>query len=106
MPLVCRQTGRLLSVIWERPPLNVLDISLLRDIDAVLSDCTGRADIDVILLRGAGERAFSAGVDIRDHTIEKVPEMLQVVHGVIRKLIAIPQVSIAAVQGACLGGGL
>jgi cyclohexa-1,5-dienecarbonyl-CoA hydratase len=106
MPLVCRQTGRLLSVIWERPPLNVLDISLLRDIDAVLSDCTGRGDIDVILLRGAGERAFSAGVDIRDHTIEKVPEMLQVVHGVIRKLIAIPQVSIAAVQGACLGGGL
>jgi cyclohexa-1,5-dienecarbonyl-CoA hydratase len=106
MPLVCRQTGRLLSVIWERPPLNVLDISLLRDIDAVLSDCTGRGDIDIILLRGAGERAFSAGVDIRDHTIEKVPEMLQVVHGVIRKLIAIPQVSIAAVQGACLGGGL
>lgn len=106
MPLVCRQTGRLLSVIWERPPLNVLDISLLRDIDAVLSDCTGRADIDVILLRGAGERGFSAGVDIRDHTIEKVPEMLEVVHGVIRKLIAIPQVSIAAVQGACLGGGL
>lgn len=106
MPLVCRQTGRLLSLMWERPPLNVLDISLLRDIDAALSDCTERADIDVILLRGAGERAFSAGVDIRDHTIEKVPEMLQVVHGVIRKLIAIPQVSIAGVQGACLGGGL
>jgi cyclohexa-1,5-dienecarbonyl-CoA hydratase len=58
------------------------------------------------VLRGAGERAFSAGVDIRDHTPEKVPEMLDVVHGVIRKLLALPQVTIAAVRGACLGGGL
>ncbi len=37
---------------------------------------------------GAGDRAFSAGVDIKDHTKEKVPEMLDVVHGVIRKLLA------------------
>jgi cyclohexa-1,5-dienecarbonyl-CoA hydratase len=50
-------------------------------------------------------RAFSAGVDIRDHTTEKVPEMLDVVHGVIRKLLALPQVTIAAVRGVCLGGG-
>jgi cyclohexa-1,5-dienecarbonyl-CoA hydratase len=58
-----------------------------------------------LVIHGAGQRAFSAGVDIRDHTREKVPEMLDIVHGVIRKLLVIPQVTIALVHGVCLGGG-
>ena len=106
MAVTCQKTGRLLSIIWERPPLNVLDISLLRELDDALASTAVQADVDVVVLRGAGERAFSAGVDIRDHTPEKVPEMLDVVHGAIRKLMALPQVSIAAVRGVCLGGGL
>jgi cyclohexa-1,5-dienecarbonyl-CoA hydratase len=56
-----------MSIIWDRPPLNVFDTSLLRELDTVLSACSARADVDVVVLRGAGGRAFSAGVDIRDH---------------------------------------
>jgi cyclohexa-1,5-dienecarbonyl-CoA hydratase len=106
MPVAYEKSGRLISIIWDRPPLNVFDISLLSELDTVLSECSARGDVDVVVLKGAGDRAFSAGVDIRDHTIEKVPQMLDVVHGIIRKLIALPQVSIAAVHGVCLGGGL
>jgi cyclohexa-1,5-dienecarbonyl-CoA hydratase len=106
MAVTCEKIGRLMSIIWERPPLNVLDISLLRELDDALSSTAAQADVDVVVLRGAGERAFSAGVDIRDHTPEKAPEMLDVVHGAIRKLMALPQVSIAGVRGVCLGGGL
>jgi cyclohexa-1,5-dienecarbonyl-CoA hydratase len=106
MSIKCEKAGRLMSIVWERPPLNVFDIALLRELDDVLSSCSTETGVDVIVLRGAGERAFSAGVDIRDHTPEKVPEMLHVVHRVIRKLTALPQVSIAAVRGVCLGGGL
>ena len=98
--------GRLVSITWDRPPLNVLDVALLRQLDTALSTCAEQADIDAVVLRGAGERAFSAGVDIRDHTPEKVPEMLDAVHGVIRKVLSLPQVTIAAVRGVCLGGGL
>jgi cyclohexa-1,5-dienecarbonyl-CoA hydratase len=95
-------------VVWitmDRPPLNVLDIALLREFDAVLTACAEDTAADVMVIEGAGQRAFSAGVDIRDHTREKVPEMLDVVHGVIRKLLALPQVTIAVVRGVCLGGG-
>ena len=106
MAVTYEQKGRLVMITWERPPLNVLDIALLREIDAALSSCAAEAEVDVIVLRGAGERAFSAGVDIRDHTPEKVPEMLEIVHGVIRKLLSLPQITIAAVRGVCLGGGL
>lgn len=106
MAVTYEQNGRLVMITWERPPLNVLDIALLREIDAALSSCAAEAEVDVVVLRGAGERAFSAGVDIRDHTPEKVPEMLEIVHGVIRKLLSLPQITIAAVRGVCLGGGL
>jgi cyclohexa-1,5-dienecarbonyl-CoA hydratase len=106
MAVTCEKSGRLASIVWDHPPLNVLNLSLLRELDDALSSCATQTHVDVIVLRGAGERAFSAGVDIRDHTPEKVPEMLNVVHGVIRKLLALPQVTVAAVRGVCLGGGL
>jgi cyclohexa-1,5-dienecarbonyl-CoA hydratase len=105
MGVQVEKTGRVVTVTWERPPLNVLDIALLRELDGALSACAADSGADVVVLRGAGERAFSAGMEIRDHTREKAPEMLEVVHGVIRKLLALPQATVAAVRGACLGGG-
>jgi cyclohexa-1,5-dienecarbonyl-CoA hydratase len=105
MSVTCEKKGRQVSIRWERPPLNVLDLALLRELDRALINCAQDSSLAVVVLQGAGEHAFSAGVDIRDHTKEKVPEMLDVVHGVMRKLLALPQVTIAAVRGVCLGGG-
>ncbi|MGH7887381.1 MAG: enoyl-CoA hydratase/isomerase family protein [Candidatus Binatia bacterium] len=105
MAITCEKKDRVLWITWDRPPLNVLDIALLRELDRLLSDCAADSTVDVVLLQGAGQRAFSAGVDIKDHTADKVPEMLEVVHGVIKKLLALPQVTIASVRGVCLGGG-
>lgn len=96
---------RVVRIAMDRPPLNVLDISLLRELDGVLAAYIENTATDVMVIQGAGQRAFSAGVDIRDHTRENVPEMLDVVHGVIRKLLLLPQVTIALVRGVCLGGG-
>jgi len=96
---------RVARITMDRPPLNVLDISLLRELDAMLTSCAEDAATDVVVIQGGGQRAFSAGVDIRDHTRENVPEMLDAVHGVMRKLFTLPQVTIAQVRGVCLGGG-
>lgn len=105
MAVAVEQNRRALSITWDRPPLNVLDIALLRELDQALINCAADSSVDVVLLQGAGDRAFSAGVDIKDHTSAKVPEMLDVMHGVIRKLLALPQATIALVRGVCLGGG-
>jgi cyclohexa-1,5-dienecarbonyl-CoA hydratase len=105
MPLNTDKKPRVTCITMERPPLNVLDIQLLRELDREITACAADTTTDVVLIRGAGTRAFSAGVDIRDHTREKVPEMLEIVHGVMRKLLSLPQVTIAAVRGVCFGGG-
>ena len=105
MGVSVEKRDRVASVTFDRAPLNVLDLGLLRELDQALESVSTASAVDVIVLRGGGQRAFSAGVDIKDHTREKVPEMLDIVHGVIRKLFALPQVTIALVQGVCLGGG-
>jgi cyclohexa-1,5-dienecarbonyl-CoA hydratase len=105
MSVLVEKRDRVILLAIDRPPLNVLDIHLLRELDEILVKCGQESAVDVVVLRGAGQRAFSAGVDIRDHRREQVPEMLDVVHGVIRKLLALPQVTVALIQGLCLGGG-
>ena len=105
MGIILETKDRTASVTIERPPLNVLDLATLRELDGALGSIAENNKVDFLVLRGGGTRAFSAGVDVKDHTREKVPEMLETVHGVIRKLLSLPQITIALVRGACLGGG-
>jgi cyclohexa-1,5-dienecarbonyl-CoA hydratase len=91
-------------ITLHNPPLNVIDIPMMRELQQVLAEVESRADISVVVLEGS-ERAFSAGVDIKAHTPDKVGEMLHEFHAVIRALVASRKVTICAVKGACLGGG-
>jgi cyclohexa-1,5-dienecarbonyl-CoA hydratase len=94
------------SVGWitlDRPPLNILDIALMRELARVVGELLEEKTI--LVFSGAGPRAFSAGADVRDHTPERVREMLEAFHGIFRRLWAADAVTIAAVRGKCLGGG-
>ena len=96
------------SVIFlalDRPPLNVLDVAVLRQLADILTSCAEDSTAHIVVLQGAGERAFSAGMDVADHTPDKAPEMLDIVHRVVRQLLSLPQVTIALIRGVCLGGG-
>lgn len=86
------------------PPLNIVDLSLARSLTTVLSSIDQRLDISIILFEG-DSRAFSAGVDIQAHLPDQIHEMLASFHAVIRAIVASRKITIAAVQGTCLGGG-
>lgn len=105
MNILLEKKDRTASITLDRPPLNVLNLSMVREFKAALESVGGDGTVDFLVIRGGGERAFSAGVDVKDHTREKVPEMLEAVHGVIRSLLTLPQITLALVRGACLGGG-
>jgi cyclohexa-1,5-dienecarbonyl-CoA hydratase len=92
-------------VTLDRPPLNILDIATNRALAAALRALAGRPDARVVVLAGAGERAFSAGVEIREHTRERIEEMLAAFHDVFRALTDLDRLAIAAVRGYALGGG-
>jgi cyclohexa-1,5-dienecarbonyl-CoA hydratase len=86
-----------------REPLNVLNIAMMKEMNQALDSLMGR-DVKVLLIKGEG-KAFSAGVDVGEHLGDQVREMIEVFHGIFRRMDALGAVSVAAVQGAALGGG-
>jgi cyclohexa-1,5-dienecarbonyl-CoA hydratase len=90
----------------NKPPLNVLDIAMMREINTALDELDGDAGVKVVVFDAAeGSKAFSAGVDVADHTADKVEEMIEVFHGIFRRLDQLELPTVAVVGGAALGGG-
>ncbi|MFL6201415.1 MAG: enoyl-CoA hydratase/isomerase family protein [Thermoanaerobaculia bacterium] len=106
MTLLLERDGRTATVTLNRPPLNILDIPTIARLGQAISELDRDEDLQLVVIRGAGERAFSAGVAVQDHTPELVGPMLESLHGAIRKLRDLSPVTVAAVQGHCLGGGM
>ncbi len=104
--LVRSAEGRVATLTLDRPPLNILDLEMIAALDGHLADLAGDSSLQILVVRGAGERAFSAGVSVQDHTPDKVESMLQGLHGAIRKLADSDAATIALVSGHCLGGGM
>jgi cyclohexa-1,5-dienecarbonyl-CoA hydratase len=105
--IVLRRDGRTATVTIDRPPLNILDIPTMARLRGLVDQLAADSDgLNVLILRGAGERAFSAGVAVQDHTPDKVAAMLETLHGAIRGLREMDAITVAAVQGHCLGGGM
>jgi len=104
--VLVHRDGGAATVTLNRPPLNILDIPTIDRLGEVIAELAADPGLQVIFLRGAGDRAFSAGVAIQDHTPDKVVPMLDSLHGTIRRLRDLDAVTVAAVQGHCLGGGM
>jgi cyclohexa-1,5-dienecarbonyl-CoA hydratase len=99
------QTDERAVLTLHHPPLNILTIAMIEEINQALTGVRADSPAKVLLLRGEGQ-CFSAGVDVSDHLPEKVERMLEVVHEMFDHLAALEIPTISAVHGAVLGGGL
>jgi cyclohexa-1,5-dienecarbonyl-CoA hydratase len=91
-------------IILANPPVNVIDITMMEELLVAMEQIEARADIAAVVFAGS-DRAFSAGVDVKAHTPDKVRDMLVKMHAVMRALADTRKVTIAAVRGNCFGGG-
>lgn len=96
----------LATLAINRPPFNVLDIPTMGEVNDALDLCMKDESVKILLITGVGEKAFSAGVEVADHTPDKVDQMIEEFHGIFRRLQKMPMPTIAAVNGAALGGGM
>ena len=91
-------------ITLQREPLNVLHHPMMTELNTALEGVVSSEDFAAIVIRATG-RAFCAGVDVADHTADKVGEMIHRFHGIFRKLASTDALTIAVVHGAALGGG-
>jgi cyclohexa-1,5-dienecarbonyl-CoA hydratase len=96
--------GVVARVVLRRPPLNVMHLEMVRELNRALHDLRADEGFRVLVIAAEG-KAFSAGVSIEDHLPDRVRTMLPAFHDVFRRLRALCVPTIAAVQGAALGGG-
>ena len=92
------------TITLNRPPVNVLNIEMMDEINDVLKGWIEKRDLKVVLFNADG-KCFSAGVDVAEHTGDFAPKMIESFHGMFRLMDQLGAVTVASVYGSCLGGG-
>jgi cyclohexa-1,5-dienecarbonyl-CoA hydratase len=95
------------DVAWitlNRPPLNILTLEVIRELDSALTEVAEQTNLKAVVLASNG-KAFCAGVDVADHTPDRVEPMIREFGQLFTRLRTLPMPTIALVQGAALGGG-
>ncbi|KAJ2656468.1 hypothetical protein IW148_005588 [Coemansia sp. RSA 1199] len=108
-----RHTGNdlgILTLSLNRPHAkNALSCSLVHSMRSALSDIRSDATVRALVLRSSVPRVFCAGADLKERALMTPPEVEQFLYDMklmFRELEALPQPTIAALDGAALGGGL
>jgi len=97
-------------VTIDNPPMNALSSALLEELEAEIDALDADDGVRAIVLRGAGERAFVAGADIKEFPAlrESATEggSARGIQRVGHRMDAARTPFVAAIRGFCLGGGL
>ena len=104
--IIFEKQDRVAKITLNKPPLNVFDIEMMQEINHVLEGLIDDQVTKVLIFEAAeNSKAFSAGVDVSEHTADQVEEMIEVFHRIFRLLDGLEIPTVAVVDGAALGGG-
>lgn len=103
--IICEKKNGVVSIVINRPPYNILTIETMREIHRAYEDAESAEDVKIVTIRGSGDKAFAAGLDVKDHLPEVMHEMLEVFENLMIKLATGKKPLLAIVDGVCSGGG-
>lgn len=102
--------GDLVTLTIQRPEvMNCLSFPTLLRFRSLLEGLRGDLTIRAILLRGAGEKSFCAGADLKERRTmpaERVPVFVRNIRALMDDVESMPQPTIAVVNGFAFGGGM
>jgi len=107
--LIVEKEDRTILIKINRPEvLNALRGDTFMDLEKALDDFSNEDELRVMIITGAGDRAFSAGGDIRallDMDSGDAASFAAMTHRILDKIEGIPKPIVAAVNGLALGAG-
>jgi enoyl-CoA hydratase/carnithine racemase len=110
-PVIVRLDGPVATVCLNAPPLNLLNAPLYEALDAAFRAVVEDEALRAIVLTGAGERAFSAGADVKEFGRRQADPSawrrdLTRIHEIFTAIERCPKPTVAALNGLAYGGGL
>lgn len=110
MPVTIARANAVATVKLNRPEAaNALSRNLLNELQAAFQALAQDASISVIIITGAGDKAFCAGADLKERktmTDEESLQTIALINRVIQTVEQLPQPVIAVLNGVAYGGGL
>jgi enoyl-CoA hydratase/carnithine racemase len=109
--VVERDGGIVTVTLNQESKLNAISLAMWDWIKEVFTELDQEQSLRCVILRGAGERAFSVGADISEFeehrsTAAKARRYGKRTHGALERIIACRHPVIARIDGLCVGGGL
>ncbi|WP_158926481.1 enoyl-CoA hydratase/isomerase family protein [Acidisphaera sp. S103] len=109
--LTVSHDGPIAIVTFDRPERrNAFDLSMWRGLHALMDQLSADDDLRCVVLRGAGDKAFSAGADIGAFAVERgteerEAEYAHVLDESMQSIRLCQHPVVAMIMGHCLGGG-
>jgi enoyl-CoA hydratase len=103
--------GGIATIILDNPPLNVLSVAVIEQLSIVSDEVKNDSSVKVVILTGAGDKAFVAGGDIKGFPEwmgkgqEEAKQKSLWLQEPLNKIEQLPKPTIAAINGVALGGG-
>ena len=99
--------GHCVEVTFNRPgKFNAFTREMYQGLGVLCHELAENESVKVLVLRGAGGKAFAAGNDIEDFLAQDQVPYEEEIRAMFTALFGLPQVTIAAIDGVCVGGGL
>ena len=111
-PILVEREDRVATVTLNNPSkLNAMNLDMWRGMGDAFAQLSADDSLRCIVLRGAGEKAFSAGADIEEFprtrlSAARAREDAQTTHAAMQAVATSRHPTVALIQGACVGGGL
>lgn len=103
--LLLTRDGAIATLTINRPDArNALNADVLAALRVRLIECNADDSVHVVVIRGAGDKAFCSGIDLEEMVSEDADRTLFV--SVLEEMYSLGKPLIAAVQGYALAGGM
>jgi enoyl-CoA hydratase len=107
--IILDKKERIATITLNRPPMNPLNRRMYEELGQVAEELNADPEVKVVIITGAGEKAFAAGLDVKEVEGKSATDMKDFQtfsRDASARVAAIEKPVIAAINGLCLGGAL
>ena len=107
--IIVEKKDRVATITLNRPPMNPLNRRLYEELGQASEELNADPEVKVVIITGAGDKAFAAGLDVKEVEGKSVTEMKDFwacSRDAASRVAGIEKPVIAAINGLALGGGL